>query len=265
MSRLLLLSVVLLSACGTDIEDPRSIAELKAASENLAYAAKSMQLKDQNFDKRMQRLSEYSEGLSDATIKNQKLIASEIDAVRNEHKLLMQVFKEFDAKVDKLEALYISEGTIELTGADGKINMSRFPTGASAKCFFSEEFADKRDATAPHHRTRFSGSIQTQGEWEINGVTYNLNDRVTARVQSEERQAKDGGTFFKRIIAATFKNTRGELVSSERMEGYLLSESGQQRIPFQVREKNGKTQYFIPKGTKCSLVLTKPFNFDVRI
>lgn len=244
-------TISLLSACGGDPDLSNKVSDLKSITQNLKVNSKDLKQAHGSLAKAFKNVNSVSDNLEKRAKQNQATIEKSIE-------LQKQAFLTFSEKISRLEKLYISEGVIELTNDDGKINLERFPSTSQTNCEFIEELS-----SFSKYAYSFSGRVQSDGSWKINGKDYKLLDNMTFQVQMKNTPTShDAGRFT--IKKVTFKNSHGELVTTSDIYGYLLSDINKDQIKWSTREVNDKKQGFIPKRTKCKVVLEKPLNLGLR-
>jgi hypothetical protein len=272
--------VLTLSSCGgNDQELLKKTEELKKNTDELKAIAMQFKFNQESVNGAVNRLSSSlntvnnaAANVEDKISRNQVVINKNVESLSNQQVKLenqLKVFneslsmqlKEFNDKIASLEALYIKEGVVQLTGEDGKINVEKFPALASTEVEFIEELKSDEHNFG---RTDLDGRVQSNGKWTINGKSYQLFDFMTFHVDMNAAKITDGeASFYPTMV--TFKNTHGEVVTTNSVEGYLINSEDKQKVKWEIRQlENGKKQAFIPKGSKYKLVLSKPLNLAIR-
>ncbi len=256
---------IFLSACGgNNAVDTNKLTEvsreLNASANKFAdgasRATRSLITSYDRLDRTLAETNKAANRVDQRAKKSEIILENNIKSLNKQLKKFENLFKEANTKLAKLEKLYISEGTLELTGESGKINLERFPATAQTKCQFME------DSTVDS--SRVTGRVQSNGVWVINGKDYNLKEKMTFNYRASVPYGSTS-TINTQLKSITFTNTHGEIVTSSKITGHLQSvDQKKSIIKLDTREINKKQQVYIPKDRKCILVLDAPLNLNIR-
>ena len=259
-NRLLLpvMATSFLASCGGDPELSKKIEEAKDVANTLKLSSQELERAHSLLAGSISKVSAVSSAMDQKIIENQKALDFAITKTNEEREKLMDAFKTFNEKIARLEKLYISEGVIELTGAEGKINIESFPALAETEV----ELMEEPNSFPDYIWYSFNARASQVGEWVINQKKYKILDMMTFSIISARTQTTLGCAEFI-VDTVSFKNTRDEIVSTKSIKAYLTDIDGKP-IKWNIREVNGNKQAFIDKGTKLKLVLKEPLNLALR-
>jgi len=241
--------------------------ELKKISDSLKKSNLQLQEKQELLSKQISKLN-YSTGILakeyvqiDQRVANLNKTANNLEkSIINLHQrelALKEIYSTFIDKIEVLDGLYKKEANFIVKGPDGKTKMfNQIPSSAICEAEFITE--GQNSSTSG----RFNCTIQTRGNWIVNGSSYELNKAtVNCAFWFSDKNRRPYCEFIKSI---TYTNTRGEFVTATRNLSLRILNSNKEPY-FQAtrKEKEGRVYTSIEKGTKCYILLDKPI--DLRL